>query len=242
MNIFNIFKRRKRVAISARGGGAKCAAYIGVIKALEENNVPIDLVIGSSGGATALMPYAFGFSVEETTDFAKMMSNHAFMGVESIKDLSLWSQEKWIKYFDNIFKGKDLRRSKIKAFVQLSRKNDGTNVIKEKGKVSELLVATLAYPGLLPVEKMDEGSFYDGDFTSDFAVPFLRKHRADIIIGLGVFPAKHYSNVKDVDDLDIFINGLGLPYSRIDFSHVDELVDHGYELTMQKMPEIISLL
>ena len=47
------------------GGGARGLAHIGVIKALEENNIPIDYVAGTSMGAIIAALYAMGYSPEE---------------------------------------------------------------------------------------------------------------------------------------------------------------------------------
>ena len=47
------------------GGGARGLAHIGVIKALEENNIPIDYVSGTSMGAIIAALYSMGYSPEE---------------------------------------------------------------------------------------------------------------------------------------------------------------------------------
>jgi len=47
------------------GGGARGMAHIGVIKALEENNIPIDYIAGSSAGAIIGCLYSLGYSPEE---------------------------------------------------------------------------------------------------------------------------------------------------------------------------------
>lgn len=47
------------------GGGAKGAAHIGVIKALEENGIPIDYITGTSIGAIIGSLYAIGYSPDE---------------------------------------------------------------------------------------------------------------------------------------------------------------------------------
>ena len=47
------------------GGGAKGAAHLGVIKALEENNIPIDYITGTSIGAIVGGLYAVGYSPDE---------------------------------------------------------------------------------------------------------------------------------------------------------------------------------
>ena len=55
----------QKVALVLSGGGAKGIAHIGVIKALEQNNIPIDCIIGTSMGAVIGGFYAAGYSVEE---------------------------------------------------------------------------------------------------------------------------------------------------------------------------------
>lgn len=57
--------RAQTVALVLSGGGAKGLAHIGVIKALEENNIPIDYVAGTSMGAIVAGLYAAGFSTEQ---------------------------------------------------------------------------------------------------------------------------------------------------------------------------------
>lgn len=55
------------VGLVMSGGGAKGLYHIGVIRALEENNIPIDYVSGTSMGAIIAALYAAGYSVEEMT-------------------------------------------------------------------------------------------------------------------------------------------------------------------------------
>ncbi|WP_420388495.1 patatin-like phospholipase family protein [Roseivirga sp.] len=56
---------QEKVGLVLSGGGAKGLAHIGVIKALEENDIPIDYVVGTSMGAVVGAFYAAGYSPEE---------------------------------------------------------------------------------------------------------------------------------------------------------------------------------
>jgi NTE family protein len=56
---------QQKVGLVLSGGGAKGLAHIGVIKALEENDIPIDYVVGTSMGAVVGAFYAAGYSPEE---------------------------------------------------------------------------------------------------------------------------------------------------------------------------------
>jgi len=53
---------RQKVGLVLSGGGAKGAAHIGVLKVLEENNIPIDYIVGTSIGSYIGGWYALGFS------------------------------------------------------------------------------------------------------------------------------------------------------------------------------------
>lgn len=59
---------RPRVGLVLSGGGAKGIAHIGVIKALEEHDIPFDCVAGTSAGAIVGSLYACGWTPEEILD------------------------------------------------------------------------------------------------------------------------------------------------------------------------------
>jgi NTE family protein len=60
----------QRVGLVLSGGGAGGLAHIGVIKALEEAEIPIDYITGTSMGALVGGLYASGYSVEDMVGFA----------------------------------------------------------------------------------------------------------------------------------------------------------------------------
>ena len=55
----------QKVGLVLSGGGAKGVAHIGAIKALEENEIPIDYVVGTSMGAIVGSLYCMGYTPEE---------------------------------------------------------------------------------------------------------------------------------------------------------------------------------
>jgi NTE family protein len=65
----------QKVALVLSGGGSKGAAHIGVIRALEENNIPISYIVGTSIGAIVGSLYASGYTVDE---MEKLMDSEAF--------------------------------------------------------------------------------------------------------------------------------------------------------------------
>ena len=80
-----------KIGIALAGGGIRGAAHVGVIKALEENNIEIDYIGGTSSGSIVSALYAMGYNSDEMLNlfnyFAKevVSSDHNFL-VNSMKE------------------------------------------------------------------------------------------------------------------------------------------------------------
>ena len=73
-------ENKPKIGLALGGGGAKCASEVGALIALDEANIPVGYIAGSSMGALVGGLYAAGYSGEE------------------IKEL--WLTEEWLKLFD----------------------------------------------------------------------------------------------------------------------------------------------
>jgi NTE family protein len=60
-----MFRKRKRIGLALGGGGARGLAHIGVLKVLDSEKIPIDLIVGTSMGALVGGAYASGISPDE---------------------------------------------------------------------------------------------------------------------------------------------------------------------------------
>jgi len=67
--------RAQKVALVLSGGGSKGVAHIGVIRALEENHIPINYIVGTSIGAIVGSLYASGYTADE---MEHLMDSEAF--------------------------------------------------------------------------------------------------------------------------------------------------------------------
>lgn len=79
--VATIFAERPKVALVLSGGGARGAAHVGVIRLLEEMQIPIDIVTGTSMGAIVGAMYAIGYTADEmdsllmAQDWSVLLSN-----------------------------------------------------------------------------------------------------------------------------------------------------------------------
>src|SRR4051794_33027142 len=61
---------RKKIGLALSGGGARGFAHIGVLKVLIENDIPIDMIAGTSAGSIVGGAYAAGMSIDEIVAMA----------------------------------------------------------------------------------------------------------------------------------------------------------------------------
>lgn len=75
--------RRRTIGLALSGGGLRGAAHIGVLKILEENNIPVHMIAGTSAGAIAAAMYACGY-----TPIA-MQQNFETLNLNELVDLKI---------------------------------------------------------------------------------------------------------------------------------------------------------
>lgn len=94
---------RPRVGVVLSGGGAKGAAHIGVLRAIEEYKIPIDYLVGTSAGAALGALYCMGYSVDQLEQMVKTADWEALMTDRSPQNtLSPVQRERSARFILNI--------------------------------------------------------------------------------------------------------------------------------------------
>jgi len=99
----------QKVGLVLSGGGAKGISHIGIIKALEENNIPIDYITGTSMGAIVGGMYAMGYSPDEMIKIIK--SN----------DFKLWSTGEIESNYKYYYRNTDPKPSFVEIPFKVNR-------------------------------------------------------------------------------------------------------------------------
>ncbi|TCC98928.1 patatin-like phospholipase family protein [Pedobacter psychroterrae] len=86
----------QKVGIVLSGGGAKGIAHIGILKALEENDIPVDYITGTSMGGIVGAMYAAGYSPEQIEKIALSRDFQDWVGGRYQSDYSFFFQKKSI--------------------------------------------------------------------------------------------------------------------------------------------------
>lgn len=88
---FNL--KAQKVGLVLSGGGAKGIAHIGVLKALEENHIPIDYITGTSMGAIVGAMYASGYSPTQIEQLALSLNFQDWVNGRFESDYSFFFQK-----------------------------------------------------------------------------------------------------------------------------------------------------
>ncbi len=83
-----------KIAVVLSGGGARGFSHIGVLKALEEHQVPVNLIVGTSIGAIIGGFYAAGFSADEIRDFLSDINWDGLFADRTYRTEQLLSQKR----------------------------------------------------------------------------------------------------------------------------------------------------
>lgn len=92
-------QERPKIGLALGGGGAKGGAHVGVLKVLEELNVPVDYIAGTSIGGIVGGLYATGLTADELADtIANIDWNEALRDKPPRRDLSFRKKEEDARY------------------------------------------------------------------------------------------------------------------------------------------------
>ncbi|MGY4384809.1 NTE family protein [Pedobacter sp. UYP24] len=86
----------QKVGLVLSGGGAKGIAHIGILKALEENQIPIDYITGTSMGGIVGAMYAAGYSPAQIEKIALSSDFQDWVGGRYTSDYNFFFQKKSI--------------------------------------------------------------------------------------------------------------------------------------------------
>lgn len=180
-------ERRPRVGLALGGGFARGIAHIGVIRVLEANDIPIDVICGTSVGALVAATYASGTPLGEMERQGAETHFRDF-GRWTISRMGMASNER-LEHYMHKFTTKHLfSEMKVPLAVVATDLISGHTVYFTEGEIGPALRASCAYPGLfLPVE-YNGHILVDGFLTELVPSVAARKLGADVVIAVHLEP------------------------------------------------------
>lgn len=184
--------KKPRIVIVLGGGGARGFAHIGVLKALEEENIPFDMVVGTSIGALVGSLYCAGMS---TNEIANMVTTIQWKDISNLSNISLLtllisekllSTEKLEKYLRKTLGNKQFFQLNIPFVCIATDITTGERIILKEGDVALAARASATIPGIFAPVEYGQRYLVDGGLVENIPVSVAKLFSPDVIITVSV--------------------------------------------------------
>jgi NTE family protein len=175
---------RKKIGLALSGGGARGFAHVGVLKALVEHGIPIDMVAGTSAGSIVGGAFASGMAVDE---IAKMASKVRWGNVirPSLSTLGLLSNAPMGRFIGREFPVHKFEELPIPFAAVACDFATGDEIVqKGEGDLIHAIRASCAVPGVFAPIRHEGTLLVDGGVVSPTPTEAVRGLGADIIIAV----------------------------------------------------------
>jgi NTE family protein len=175
------------IGLVMSGGGARGFAHIGIVKALREAGIPIDLLGGTSMGAILGAGVAQRWSIQELTERFRA----AFVDVNPLRDytlpfVSLVSGRKVSRLLRNAFGEVTIEDLPLEFFCVSSNLTTGHSEVHRRGLLWRWLRASVAIPGVLPPVMHKGEVLVDGGTMNNLPVDAMLELGRGPVIGCDV--------------------------------------------------------
>lgn len=262
-------EKRKKVGLALGSGALKGIAHIGVIKVLEENNIPIDFIAGTSIGALVGALYAYFQNSRILENIVLNTDLKKGMGLldPSLKK-GLLRGQKIKNFIREHIKTNDFKNLRIPLAIVATNLKTGEAEIMKDGDLMLAIQASISVPVIFPPVKREGKLLIDGGMVMPVPVQPLREMGADIVIAVNLYGAlkqrqpKRFKKIglsfignrsaeimlyqlakRDIKEADIIIEPDVEGYNLIDFiKHRKSVLKKGEKSCQEKIEKIKRLI
>lgn len=187
----------KKVGLVLGGGGARGLAHIGVLKVLEDNNIPIHMISGTSIGAVIGALYSSEPNAKKLEKEA-LETNWNDLFDYTISRSGLIKGKRIEEFLENKLNNIKFNQLKIPLYITAFDIDNAQEIIFSKGEVSKAVRSSISIPGIfIPVENGGR-TLVDGGVIDPLPIEILKKKKADIIIVVNVDSAKEKPAIEGI--------------------------------------------
>jgi NTE family protein len=252
---------KPKIALVLGGGAARGFAHIGVIRALEQEKIPIDMIVGTSVGSLIGAIYAsnmnsfelewtaFSLEKDQIFDYG-ILSAFTSMGFAKGDKL-----EEFVKSKVPIANIEDLKLPFAAIATDLNR---GTRVVLDHGSVAKAVHASSAIPGVFNPVDLQGKLLVDGGVVENVPSSVAREKGADIVIAVDIGQNVINFNITNIIDVMLqavtIISSENVKYTRknadvlitpavgdvgmLDFTQKKRCMQAGIEAAQKAIPDI----
>lgn len=185
----------KLVGLVLGSGAAFGFAHIGVLRVLEKERIPVDIVAGSSIGALIAGLWAAGYDSYRLEEIAKTLdAKSIFFKLIGFKDLLLphhgfFKGNQVSNFLRNYLDRKTFRELNIPVKIITTNLFTGEEIICDEGDVVDAIRASISIPGIFQPVKWGEQYLIDGGVVDPLPVKALNQYGVKKIIAVNVLSA-----------------------------------------------------
>jgi NTE family protein len=190
-----------RVTLVIGSGSVKCAAALGVVKAMSDAGIGVERVVGCSAGAIFAALVAFGHSIEESKAMTMRLWTRELTGQRNTMGLlralaprlfgfeasgfSLRDDRLLMQRLEAAFGGKRIEDAPIPLHLTATDFATGELVELANGSLVEGIRASLALPLAFTPQRVGGRLLVDGYLADPLPVSVAMKHGARVIVAVG---------------------------------------------------------
>jgi len=189
------------VGLVLSGGGARGFAHLGVVRAMRELGIPIDLVGGTSIGAIMGAAIAHRWSDEQLLDvFRRTFVDSNPLGDYTLPIYSLVTGRRVTQRLRNEFGNVTIEDLPLPFYCVSANLTSGAADVHRSGELWRWLRASVAIPGVLPPVIYGGEVFVDGATINNLPVDVMRELGRGPVIGVDVGADRTFT--ADIEETD----------------------------------------
>lgn len=217
--------KKPKVGLVLGAGSARGLAHIGAIQVLEENQIPIDFIVGCSIGAMVGGIYAAGAKIHMLDKMIEAMDTSLLFDLR-IPRLGFMEGRKVHYFLDLLTKQKTFADLDVPLIAVATDLISGESVVLQEGPVADAIRASISIPGVFNPVPKDNMILVDGAVANRLPVDVALKQGADMVIAVEV----NYTHAREVvitNAMDVILTSLDImqrPQFEIVSSQADVLI------------------
>jgi NTE family protein len=252
-----------KIAVVLGAGSSKGFAHIGALKVLEMNQIPINMIVGTSVGSAVGSLYAYGYDAfqlqrisfavgqGDIVDFIIPLPINGFIRGEKLEE-----------FINKTLNNTPMEKLRIPFYAVATDIQNGQEVVFASGNTGQAVRASCSIPGIFRPVQIGGRMYVDGGVVSPIAVDAARRLGADIVIAVdisgGIDRTKPestmatifqtfnimYAKLSDIQlaRADVVIRPKVDYIGSSDFSKRNEAILEGEKAAMEALPQITQII
>lgn len=205
----------RSIGLVMSGGGARGFAHIGVIKALEELGVEIDLLCGTSIGGLVGAAHQLAGNAERLINVTSRFASNKALFDYTPPFLSLMASRKISQVYREVFGEVMIEDFWTPFFAVSSNISRAVPMVHKAGSARRAIRATTAIPGIFTPLLFDGDVVVDGGLLDNFPLTLAREFLGGGGKLIGVLASPLNENIPFYNITDEYVSGWRILFNRL---------------------------